>query len=109
MIVTLPLRLTGSGSDSNIPNIVDIIYSDGTQRNNVAVIDSTITIRPFFMSKSNGYDSNNSRITNVVGFDGTNLLKLCPNCSNTRTTNEFGESGRGSRDQSHCNICRAGR
>lgn len=111
MIVNLPLRLTESGNPGyRIPKSVTITYEDGTQSNNVSVINSTITTMPFTMPMSSGYDSTGARITNIVGFDGTNLLKHCPSCNLNKRTTEFGWSGRvttGRRDQSECSDCRS--
>lgn len=111
MIVSLPLRLTESGNPGyRIPKSVTITYEDGTQLNNIQVIDYSITIMPFTMPMSSGYDSTGARITNIVGFNGTNLLKHCPSCNLDKPTTEFGWSGRvttGRRDQSECSYCRA--
>ncbi|MGV2805050.1 hypothetical protein GNF85_15535 [Clostridium perfringens] len=111
MIVTLPLRLTESGNPGyRIPNSVSIIYRDGTMLTNVNIIDDSITIMPFFMVRSSGYDANNNRITNIVGFDGNSLLKYCPSCGATKPTTEFGYTGRvttSRRDQSECSDCRS--
>lgn len=111
MIVSLPLRLTELGNPGyKIPKSVTITYEDGTQLNNIHIIDSSITIMPFTMPISSGYDSTDARITNIVGFDGTNLLKQCPSCGLQKPTTEFGWSGRvtsGRRDQSECSNCRA--
>lgn len=110
MIVNLPLRLTCSGNPGyKIPNTVTITYNNGQTINNVNIIDSSITIMPFRMNMSSGYDSIGNRITNIIGFDGTNLLKHCPSCNKIKPTIEFGWSGRvttGRRDQSECNNCR---
>lgn len=61
----------------------------------------------------NGVDSDGDRITNIVGFNGTELKKWCPNCKEIHPSSEFGEVGRPTdipkrrRDQSWCNKCRA--
>ena len=111
MIVTLPLRLTGSGpSNYRTPNYVNIVYNNGTILNNINIIDNSITIAPFTMDMSSGYDNNSNRITNIVGFDGYNLLKYCPSCHSIKPTIEFGYLGRvttSRRDQSECNLCRS--
>jgi hypothetical protein len=44
--------------------------------------------------KLNGLDSDGDRITNVVGFNGTELMKCCPNCQDVFPSSEFGEIGR---------------
>lgn len=110
MKVNLPLRLTGSGNPGYMnQNYVDLIYENGGILRRVGTIDTNIMIRPFFMEMSSGYDANNNRITNIVGYDGINLLKYCPRCQCTKPTTEFGYSGRvttSRRDQSECNSCR---
>lgn len=112
MIVTLPLRLTGSGpSGCNQPNSVTVTYQSGQVLRNVGVIDSNITTSAFTMDMSSGYDANNNRITNIVGFDGHELLKHCPRCNLPKPTTQFGYSGRvttSRRDQSECTDCRSG-
>ncbi|ELP5182794.1 hypothetical protein VB566_15105 [Clostridium perfringens] len=111
MIVTLPLRLTESGNPGyRIAKSITITYQDGTTINNVNIIDSSIATRPFTIPMSSGYDSTGARITNIVGFDGTHLLKHCPSCGLIKATTDFGWSGRrtsGRRDQSECNDCRS--
>lgn len=111
MIVNLPLRLTGSNNPGyRYEKYVDLIYEDGNIIRGVNVIDNNITTKPFFMEISSGYDANNNRITNIVGYDGINLLKYCPKCGCTKPTTEFGYSGRVTtdrRDQSDCNSCRS--
>lgn len=110
MIVNLPLKLTDSGNPGYMyQNYVDLIYANGEILRGIGTIDSNITIRPFFMEMSSGYDNNNNRITNIVGCDGINLLKYCPRCQCTKPTTEFGFKGRvttSRRDQSECNSCR---
>ena len=111
MIVTLPLRLTGSGpSGYRNPNYVDIVYENGQIIHNVNIIDNSITTSPFTMNMSSGYDAHNNRITNIVGFDGHNLLKHCPSCNLNKPTTAFGYSGRyttSRRNQSECSDCRS--
>lgn len=64
-----------------------------------------------------GYDENGDRFTNIVGFNGSDLLKRCTNKSCREkimpSTLGFGASGRNSypkkdmrRDQSQCIECR---
>ena len=88
---------------------VQIIYSDGS-----AEISKTFPTKkgltPCSFSKVNGYDSNNNRVTNLVGFDGHELLKKCPNCSKEKRVTAFGYLGRVTnekRDQSNCTDCRS--
>ena len=64
-----------------------------------------------------GYDAKGDRVTNIVGFDGVDLLKRCtnPECWEIKRGAEgFGESGRNSnprrsmrRDQAQCKVCRS--
>ena len=64
-----------------------------------------------------GNDAKGDRVTNIVGFDGTDLLKRCtnPDCWEIkRGADGFGERGRNSnpkrsmrRDQAQCIQCRA--
>lgn len=112
MIVTLPLRLTGSGNPGyRQPNSVTVTYQNGNVLRNVSVINSTITISAFTMDMSSGYDANGYRVTNIVGFNGHELLKHCPRCNRAKPTTKFGYSGRvttSTRDQSECNDCRSG-
>jgi hypothetical protein len=66
-----------------------------------------------------GYDAHGDRVTHVVGFDGTDLLKRCthPECREIKpSTSGFGEKGRNShpaksmrRDQAQCSECRSKR
>ena len=111
MIIILPLRLTGSGNPGyKIQNSVNINYSNGTTLKNVSIIDSSITTMAFTMDMSSGYDANGNRITNIIGFDGSELLKYCPSCEYIKPSTDFGWSGRvttSRRDQSECNHCRS--
>ncbi len=50
------------------------------------------------------------RVTNLVGYDGNNILKWCPNCKQIKGIEGFDYSGRyanGQRDQSNCKDCRS--
>lgn len=111
MIVTLPLRLTGSGNPGyRHPNSVNITYINGIINTNVSIIDNSITTMEFSMDMSSGYDANRNRITNIIGFNGHELLKYCPACRCSKPTTSFGWSGRvtnSRRDQSDCNDCRS--
>lgn len=65
-----------------------------------------------FGANLSGYDRLGRRVTNIVGFDGTHLIKECPKCGSEKTSIEFGLSGRTMengevRDQSNCTRCRA--
>lgn len=79
---------------------------------------------PFMISDAkdfrgvSGSDANGNKATNIVGFDGSDLLKRCtnPNCDQPIKPRAagFGESGRCTdrlkryrRDQAQCIICRS--
>ena len=62
-------------------------------------------------SKKSGYDSNNRRITNLVGHNGNQFIKRCPHCGGDLPETYFGYDGRDTgertrRDQSNCTDCR---
>jgi hypothetical protein len=63
----------------------------------------------------NGRDSSNenenrgTRLTNLAGIQGGELMKVCPWCDRTKRHNEYGDHGRTTneyRDQSNCTDCR---
>ena len=67
-----------------------------------------------------GFDANGNRATNIVGFDGQDLLKKCtnPKCEKPIKPREegFGSAGRCTntrtgmrRDQAQCKACRSKR
>lgn len=79
--------------------------------------------KPFIISDADGfkgvtgYDANRNRATNIVGFNGNDLLKRCtnPDCADPikPRAEGFGESGRCTnkktgmrRDQAQCIVCR---
>ena len=107
MIVNLPLRLTGDRYEANEEKRVNIIYNNGDILETNIIDDWVLAGGPFIMEKSNGYDNLNNRITNIVGYDGNDLLKRCPKCGSDKPTVYYGSSGRGNRDQSECNECRS--
>ena len=87
---------------------VQINYQDGSVETSSIFPTSRGLISCNFL-KINGYDANNNRVTNLVGYDGTELIKRCPQCTDKHAT-EFGYSGRTTnrkRDQSQCTNCRA--
>lgn len=109
MRIILPFRLTGSGNPGyRYPNSVTIRYSNGSILTNISVITSNMLTSPFRMDISSGYGSNNVRITNIAGYDGTDFLKWCPHCKKIKPLSDFDNIGRynSSRDQSNCNDCR---
>ncbi|MCL6612987.1 MAG: hypothetical protein K6T66_15760 [Peptococcaceae bacterium] len=79
--------------------------------------------QPFMISNDpdfkgvSGYDADENRATNIVGFDGRDLLKRCtnPDCLEIKPRAEgFGEKGRCTnpktkmrRDQAQCKVCRS--
>lgn len=59
--------------------------------------------------KINGYDACGNRVTNLVGYNGVDLIKRCPKCLSDKIVTEFGYDGRYTnrrRDQSECTDCR---
>lgn len=96
---------------------VDIKFEDGT----TAFLDHYPNLhidKPCkFKHLTNGYDSNGNRVTNLVGYDGNEFLKMCSRdtCRKVLLASEFGSGGRyiknklGERilrDQSNCKDCR---
>lgn len=55
---------------------------------------------------TSGYDGNNLRITNIVGYANGDFLKYCPNCKRTLPSEFFGLRSTINRDQSWCMDCR---
>lgn len=87
---------------------VIIKYPDGTTEESTKFPGDRGQVICTF-TKMNGYDNVNNRVTNLVGYDGESLLKLCPNCNEIKKVEEFGTKGRTvvrKRDQSHCIECR---
>lgn len=56
--------------------------------------------------KTSGYDSDNLRITNIVGIKNGDFLKECPKCGRAKCSEEFGLRITVKRDQSECTDCR---
>ena len=99
MIISTPIRF-----DSK----VTITYEDGTIEDTYEFPGKKGLVKCTF-PKINGRDALNSRVTNLVGYDGNEILKRCPYCLQHKHVTEFGYSGRytnGRRDQSRCNLCR---
>lgn len=88
---------------------IGVNYSDGTSERTLTFpTNRGLDICSF--TKINGYDANNNRVTNLVGYDGLEFLKRCTNCNIDKHVTEFGYSGRttnGRRDQSQCSNCRS--
>lgn len=100
MITKIPISFDSS---------VRIVYSDGSVETSTT-FPASKGLFPCSFSKMNGYDANNNRVTNLVGFNGHELLKKCPNCSGEKDVTAFGYSGRVTnekRDQSNCTDCRS--
>lgn len=57
-------------------------------------------------SKTNGYDGDNLRVTNIVGIQNGDFLKECPKCGRVKYSEEFGLRKTVNRDQSECTDCR---
>lgn len=118
MVIIYPFNFTRGGSGINWRlerNRLDVLlrYSDGSEvtTNNLTInhLTSSFIILDGPIS---GYFTDSLqqiRVTNLVGFDGTNLLKRCPSCGYDKSLVGFDYSGRytdGRRDQSCCNECR---
>lgn len=56
--------------------------------------------------KCSGYDGNNIRVTNIVGYENGDFLKVCPNCNEILPSEAFGLRSTIDRDQSWCMDCR---
>ena len=61
---------------------------------------------PLHFSKCNGYDGDNLRITNIVGYENGDFLKVCPHCNRILPTESFRLRSTIDRDQSWCIDCR---
>lgn len=99
MIMRIPIRFD---------HAVQINYNDGVVENSSTFPASRGLVNCTF-SEINGYDANNNRVTNLVGYDGIELVKRCPHCNSDKHVTEFGYSGRTTdrrRDQSQCTACR---
>lgn len=99
MIMRIPIRFDYS---------VQINYNDGSAENSL-IFPASRGLEVCTFSKINGYDANNNRVTNLVGYDGVELMKRCPHCDIDKHITDFGYSGRTTnrkRDQSQCTVCR---
>ena len=61
---------------------------------------------PIYFPKCNGYDGDNLRITNIVGYENGDFLKICPHCNRILPTEAFRLRPTVGRDQSWCMDCR---
>ncbi len=67
---------------------------------------TTAPTKPLSFTKSNGYDGNNIRVTNIVGYENGDFLKVCPHCNGILPSESFGLRPTMDRDQSWCMDCR---
>lgn len=99
MIMRIPINFDSS---------IHIIYEDGEIEDSL-MFPGKKGLKKCKFNKMNGFDSNNNRVTNLVGYDGKELIKRCPGCNNDKHVTDFGYSGRitnRKRDQSQCTSCR---
>ncbi|MBV4420349.1 MAG: hypothetical protein LKF87_08115 [Clostridium tyrobutyricum] len=99
MIMRIPIRF-------DYP--VQINYHDGSVETS-SVFPAGRGLISCTFCKINGYDANNNRVTNLVGYDGIELMKRCPHCNYDKHVTDFGYSGRTTnrkREQSQCTDCR---
>ncbi|UYZ38004.1 hypothetical protein OD350_10140 [Clostridium beijerinckii] len=99
MIMRIPINFDSS---------IHIKYEDGSTEDSL-IFPGTQGLKKCTFNKMNGYDYNNNRVTNLVGYDGQELIKRCPCCMRDKHVTEFGYSGRitnRKRDQSQCTNCR---
>ena len=88
---------------------VQITYHDGSIESS-SVFPAKKGLLQCTFQKINGYDANHKRVTNLVGYNGRELLKKCPNCHRIKPVTEYGYTGRITnirRDQSQCSECRS--
>lgn len=100
MITKTPIRFD---------RIITIEYNDGSTEQSQVFPTSRGLIACTF-EKINGYDANNARVTNLVGYNSNSLIKKCPSCERDLPTISYGASGRvtvSQRDQSQCSSCRS--
>ena len=69
-------------------------------------IQNTSGQYPNRFPQTNGYDNNGVRVTNLVGYENGDFLKICPNCGRTLPSEAFGLRITENRDQSWCSDCR---
>lgn len=70
-------------------------------------IFSSLPAKPLSFDKVSGYDGNNIRVTNLVGFSNGDFLKKCPHCGKTKPSEAFGLRTTVGCDQSNCMDCRS--
>ncbi len=102
MIIKLPVKFDKQ---------ITIIYIDGTVEEENTFPSNKGLQKCEFKEKISGYDARIYRVTNLVGYNGDEFIKLCPKCGEKLSEIRFGYSGRnskgGRRDQSQCNECRS--
>lgn len=100
MIMRLPITFD---------RIISINYSDGSSESS-NIFPTSKGLMECSFTKINGWDIAGNRVTNLVGYDGVEVLKKCPACYEIKYVTDFGYSGRYTnrrRDQSQCMECRS--
>ena len=74
-------------------------------------LDNSMTINtnpstPLQFPITGGYDGDNVRMTNIVGYENGDFLKWCPHCDEVLPSESFGLRPTMDRDQSWCKDCR---
>lgn len=81
-------------------------------------LGTTVVKKPLLRGRrlkqmTNGYDANGVRVTNIVGFQKGDFVKVCPHCGRELPASMFGlrydAQNAKQRDQSYCGKCRSNR
>lgn len=120
MIIVYPIYLTLGGRgvrwrDPRNRLSVNIRYTNSDVIINTDCLNISHLNNPFVIENGpiNGYFIDNGemiRVTNLVGYDGSSILKRCPACGVVEQLEGFDYEGRDTgvrRDQSNCMVCRA--
>lgn len=120
MNINLPFYFTkrGRGIDWRLSENhinVTLRYEDNTEITTNKLTQMHLSNGNFIILNSpvSGYFIHNNdmiRVTNLVGFNNGNLLKMCPSCGEVKPITEFDHSGRYTpylRDQSQSSVCRS--
>ena len=85
-----------------------MIYKLPLKLDNKIIIGELPTKSFQFVDVENGYDSDDTRLTNIIGFskEKNDFLKKCPMCGEIKPSEEFGLRKSVWRDQSDCMNCR---
>lgn len=85
-----------------------MIYKLPLKLDNKIIIGELPTKSFQFVDVENGYDSDDTRLTNIIGFSKAknDFLKKCPMCGEIKPSEEFGLRKSVGRDQSDCMNCR---